>query len=54
MTTVVLPVSGPFSLHASIRFLEGFAPARYRPTGDAVLRLAFPVEGEGTPAGVAV
>jgi DNA-3-methyladenine glycosylase II len=54
MTTVELPVSGPFSLRAGIRFLEGFAPARYRPTGDAVLRLAFPVEGEGTPVGVAV
>jgi 3-methyladenine DNA glycosylase/8-oxoguanine DNA glycosylase len=54
MTTVELPVSGPFSLRASIRFLEGFAPARYRPTGDAVLRLAFPVEGDGTAVGVAV
>lgn len=32
---------GPFSLAASTRFLEGFAPAAYRGGDDRVLRLAF-------------
>jgi 3-methyladenine DNA glycosylase/8-oxoguanine DNA glycosylase len=55
MAIVDIPVSGPFSLGASIRFLEGFPPARYRGTADdQVLRLAFPVEGDGTTVGVAV
>ena len=43
---------GEFSLAASTRFLEGFAPASYR--GGKVLRLAFPVEGDWATAGVAV
>lgn len=38
---------GPFSLAASARFLEGFAPATYSPTDDEHLHLAFPVEGDG-------
>lgn len=55
MAILSIPVSGPFSLGASIRFLEGFTPARYRGTaGEQVLRLAFPVEGDGTTVGVAV
>jgi DNA-3-methyladenine glycosylase II len=55
MTTVEIPVSGPFSLERSIRFLEGFPPARYRGTAtEAVLRLAFPVEGGGGTVGVSV
>lgn len=55
MAIVDIPVSGPFSLDASIRFLEGFPPARYRGTAaEQVLRLAFPVEGDGTTVGVAV
>ncbi|GAA3386098.1 DNA-3-methyladenine glycosylase family protein [Cryptosporangium minutisporangium] len=41
---IILTPRGPFSLAASIRFLEGFGPARYRAAGDGVLRLAFPVE----------
>ena len=55
MTTLQLPVIGPFSLAASTRFLEGFTPARYRgsPRSD-VLRLVFPVEGTSETAGVAV
>ena len=41
MAIVDIPVSGPFSLDASIRFLEGFPPARYRGTAaEQVLRLA--------------
>src|SRR3954469_23008198 len=55
MTTLRLPVRGPFSLAASTRFLEGFAPARYRGSPDGgPLRLAFPVEGSGGTVGVAV
>ena len=53
MTTLRLPVLGPFSLAASTGFLEGFAPARYRGLPDGVLRLAFPVDGGGS-VGVAV
>ncbi|GEM_PF-7967 len=45
---------GPFSLASSIRFLEGFTPAAYAPAGDAVLELAFPVEGSWETAGVRV
>lgn len=49
---------GEFSLQASTRFLEGFAPARYRAgstePGDVRLRLAFPVEGNWQPTGVCV
>ena len=55
MTTVEIPVSGPFSLDRSIRFLEGFPPARYRGTAaERVLRMAFPVEGDGATVGIAV
>lgn len=53
-TTLELPVRGPFSLRRSIRFLEGFAPARYRGPGDGVLRLAFWVEGSPRTVGAAV
>lgn len=53
-TTLELPVRGAFSLTHSIRFLEGFAPARYRGPGDGVLRLAFWVEGSPRTVGVAV
>jgi DNA-3-methyladenine glycosylase II len=45
---------GPFSLAASIRFLEGFTPARYSPGPAGVLELAFPVEGSWRTAGVRV
>lgn len=59
MNTFTLTPSGPFSLSASVRFLEGFAPARYRGSADGEgsgqpLRLAFPVEGDWRTAGVAV
>ena len=54
MTTVRLPVRGPFSLAAGIRFLEGFPPARYRGVDDGVLRLAFPIDASGESVGVAV
>ncbi|MEJ5913622.1 DNA-3-methyladenine glycosylase family protein [Pseudokineococcus sp. 1T1Z-3] len=54
----LLTPAGPFSLAASARFLEGFAPAAHpggqdddeRPT----LRLAFPLDGTGELVGAAV
>ena len=39
--------SGPYSLAASVRFLEGFAPARYEGDGSDRLRLAFFADGLG-------
>jgi len=54
METFTMVPRGPFSLASSIRFLEGFTPAAYAPAGDAVLELAFPVEGSWETAGVRV
>ncbi len=51
---VELPVQGPFSLEASTRFLEGFAPAGTHASGGPTLALAFPVEGDWRTAGVLV
>ena len=45
VSTFVLPVRGPFSLAASTRFLEGFAPASFEAAAGQSLELAFPVEG---------
>jgi DNA-3-methyladenine glycosylase II len=54
--TFTLTPAGPFSLAASTRFLEGFAPAAYDGGAgdDEPLRLAFPVEGSWRPVGVVV
>jgi DNA-3-methyladenine glycosylase II len=49
----ILP-RGPFSLAASIRFLEGFAPAAYTGSADTTFELAFPVEGSWQTVGVRV
>jgi DNA-3-methyladenine glycosylase II len=54
METFGLVPRGAFSLAASIRFLEGFTPAAYAGSADAVLELAFPVEGTWRTAGVRV
>lgn len=57
METFTLVPRGPFSLAASIRFLEGFTPAASRgsaPGTDDVLELAFPVEGSWQTVGVLV
>ncbi len=57
METFTLVPRGPFSLAASIRFLEGFTPAAYRgsvPGTDDVLELAFPVEGSWQTVGIRV
>ena len=57
METFTLVPRGPFSLAASIAFLEGFTPAWYSSDwspdpADKVLELAFPVEGSWRTAGV--
>jgi DNA-3-methyladenine glycosylase II len=54
METFTMVPRGPFSLASSIRFLEGFAPAAYTSPRDAVLELAFPVEGSWETASVQV
>jgi DNA-3-methyladenine glycosylase II len=54
METFTLVPRGPFSLAASIRFLEGFTPAAYTGVADDVLELAFPVEGSWQTVGVRV
>ncbi len=53
---VQLAVRGPFELAASVRFLEGFAPAD-RPDAAAepgLLRLGFPADDGWAPVGAAV
>jgi DNA-3-methyladenine glycosylase II len=52
--TFILPVRGPFSLAASTRFLEGFAPAAFDERAGQPLELAFPVDGIWQTAGVRV
>jgi DNA-3-methyladenine glycosylase II len=52
--TFILPVRGPFSLAASTRFLEGFAPAAFDAAAGQQLELAFPVDGTWQTAGVRV
>jgi DNA-3-methyladenine glycosylase II len=54
MKTFTLMPRGAFSLAASIKFLEGFTPAAYTGSADAVLELAFPVEGSWRTVGVRV
>lgn len=52
--TFMLTPRGPFSLAASIRFLEGFTRARYAGSAEPVLRLAFPLDGRWTAVGLRV
>lgn len=52
--TVTIPARGAFSLAASTRFVEGFAPAAHDADDDGHLHLAFPLEGDWTPVGVCV
>jgi len=54
METFTLVPRGPFSLAASIRFLEGFTPASYSSAPNEVLELAFPAEGSWRTVGVRV
>ena len=54
MSTFILPARGAFSLAASTRFLEGFAPAAFDGNAGRPLELAFPVEGSWQTVGVRV
>jgi DNA-3-methyladenine glycosylase II len=55
MTSVRITPMGPFSLEASTRFLEGFAPAAFEGSQTPRhLHLAFPVEGTWDSVGVCV
>jgi len=57
METFTMHPRGPFSLAASVQFLEGFTPSAYngpRTGADAVLELAFPMEGSWQTVGVRV
>jgi DNA-3-methyladenine glycosylase II len=54
METFTLVPRGPYSLAASIRFLEGFTPASYSNAPNGVLELAFPAEGSWRTVGVRV
>jgi 3-methyladenine DNA glycosylase/8-oxoguanine DNA glycosylase len=56
-TNVILTPRGPFSLAASIRFLNGFTPLATEGKPDAAderLRLAFTVEADWRPVAVSV
>ena len=53
-TSFVLSPMGPFSLAASIRYLEGFAPAAYDSESAASLEMAFCVDGYWDPVAVRV
>ncbi|MEV4056213.1 DNA-3-methyladenine glycosylase 2 family protein [Amycolatopsis sp. NPDC049688] len=46
-----LEVRGEFDLAAAARFLTGFAPAGQPEAEPGALRVAFPLEGDGTPVG---
>jgi DNA-3-methyladenine glycosylase II len=52
--TFTVAARGPFSLEASVRFLEGFTPAGHAGSADQPLELAFGVEGSWETAGVRV
>ena len=50
----VFTPKGPYSLEASIRYLEGFAPAAYESGSAANLEMAFCVDGYWEPVAVRV
>ena len=54
MRTFSLTPRGAFSLAASTRFLEGFAPAAYHGEATGHLDLAFPVDGDWRTAAIRV
>ncbi len=53
-TSFVFSPKGPYSLAASIRYLEGFAPAAYDSQSAASLEMAFCVDGYWDPVAVRV
>jgi DNA-3-methyladenine glycosylase II len=52
MPDFTLTPAGPFSLAASTRFLDGFAPAAYHGHSAGHLDLAFPVDDDWRTVGV--
>src|SRR5258708_15017179 len=55
MATITITPRGPFSLAASARFLEGFAPARYQGHAlEGAVRRAFPADDGHSTVGAAV
>lgn len=54
MASFRITPKGPFSLGASTRFLEGFAPAAYEGRTPGHLHLSFPVEGTWETVGACV
>ena len=54
MTAVAITPRGPFSLAASVRFLEGFTPASGHTTADGKLCLAFPADDGGSTVAASV
>ena len=54
VASFVLSPEGPYSLAASIRYLEGFAPAAYNSESATSLEMAFCVDGYWDPAAVSV
>ena len=53
-TSFVFSPKGPYSLAASIRYLEGFAPAAYEAESTASLEMAFCVDAYWEPVAVRV
>src|ERR1700678_2953356 len=53
-TSFVFFPKGPYSLTASIRYLEGFAPAAYDGASAANLEMAFCVDGYWDPVAVRI
>src|ERR1700691_3466257 len=53
-TSFVFSPKGTYSLAASIRYLEGFAPAAYDSGSAACLEMAFCVDGYWDPVAVRV
>ena len=51
-TSFVFSPKGPYSLAASIRYLEGFAPAAYDSESATNLEMAFGVDGYWDPVEV--
>ena len=53
-TSFVFSPKGPYSLAASIRYIEGFAPAAYDSESAANLEMAFCIDGYWAPVAVRV
>jgi DNA-3-methyladenine glycosylase II len=54
MGKFTLRPKGPFSWELALDVLGTFPPTRRHASGDGIARLAFPLDGDGEPAGVAL